>query len=108
MTGAALKRSMSRRGRAAGSKATSFASGPGLSKPFVLPFATSRQNADVPAVSATRWMRASAAGFSTRCSRQLSKIQASPAPMCTLSPAQWNRTSGRVTTGMCTRTRWNQ
>ena len=78
------------------------------SKFFDSAFASSRQKADVPDVSATRCTRASGVGFSTRCSRQLSKIQASPAAMCTLSPAQWKRTSGRVITGTCTRTRWNQ
>ena len=46
--------------------------------------------------------------FSTRWMRQLSKIQASPWAMCTTSSSQKNFTSGVVTIGMCSRTRWNQ
>src|SRR5688572_8841444 len=108
ISGQSLNRSIINCGRAAGSNPISFARWCGRSKFSDWPCITSRQNSDVPAVSATRCTRASADGFSTRCWRQLSKTQASPPAMWTSWSPQKKRTSGCVITGMCTRTRKNQ
>ena len=59
-------------------------------------------------VSMTRWTRRVGFRLMMLCGRQLSKIQASPAFMCTLRPWHRNSTPGCVTIGTCTRTRWAQ
>ena len=70
-----------------------------LEAPFIkLPFRfdAARLQEEVAALPAEAWVR------------QLSKIHDSPWPMWTTSSPQKNWTSGVVTIGMCSRTRWNQ